>query len=440
MNLKLTLSATAMMAVMLASGVMAQSAKNILPQYTTVQRLTEASNIVVVARLDRTENVQLAEQGIDAKRWPSRDDGKVQDGQNNIRRDGVLKVEQVLKGNVPAGSDIRFVSVRQLRYENYESRLQGTSAIWFLAPRPEDARLTVLADTRGAITAEFADGKLSTAVDFVRDQVAGANTLDRMLDAIDFKGGRVSQDCCYELSWHHETWREAVTHEHGQRIISMAQASPVGSVERNELITAIGRYKPEGSLDALMGLVLSDASWSTTSLGCWSLEEVNRGAAIQRLLSEWANAGSDKSRQIAIVRALGLIRPKSGHDGEQARTDTLNLVGGLLKATTDKDLLREALIASRDLRTEQEHVEALKKLIDERDSNGLGDAEVKAAIIALAAARKTIHTQTGIAEAVYARKYLEDLAAVAPLLAQVIKPALEFPWTMLIVGADGRGH
>ncbi len=439
MKLKITFCAVALMAITLAAEASAE-AKNYVPHGTTVQRLSEAAGAVVVGKLQRVEDVQLAEVGIDAKRWPSRHDGKSQDGQDNIRRDGVIKVEQVLKGNLAVGTEVHFVSVRQLKFDNYDADLKTESAIWFLHSRPEDNRITVLVDERGAVSASDVNGNFVAATDFVRDQLAGKNTVDHMLDAIDFQAGRLSVDCALELSWQFESYQGAMTETQRQRILSMAQVSPVGSTERNELVTAIGRYKPEGGLDGLFSIMLNDSNWSTTSLGCWALEEIDRGAAIARLLAEWPNAASDKSRQMVIVRSLGLIRPKAGHDGAQVRTDTLNLVGGLLKGSTDKNLLREALIASRDLRTEQEHVEALKKLIDERDTNGLTDAEIKAAIVALAACRKTIITQTGIAEAVYARKYLEDLAVAEPVLAQVIKPALEFPWTVLIAGADGRGH
>lgn len=439
MKLKITICALALVAITLAAEVSAE-ARNFIPRRTTVQQLSNTAQAVVVARLDRVENVQLGEVGIDAKRWAKVGDGTLQNGEDNIRREGILKIEQVLKGSATVGGEVRFVSMRQLKFENYDQDLKSESAIWFLHARPEDNRIIVLSDERGTVTGTEVGGNFTELVDFVRDYVAGLVTTDRMLDAIDLKGGRLSVDCSLEFSWNHESYSAAMTEPQRQRIVSLAQLSPVGSIERNEMITAIGRYKPEGGLQSLLAIMLADTNWSTTSLGCWALEEIDRGVAIQSLLDEWPNAANDKGRQMVIVRALGLIRPKSGYDGLAVRTATLDLVNGLLVATSDKNLLREALIASRDLRTEQEHIAALKKLIDERDTNGLGDAEVKAAVIALAACRKTIHTQTGIAEAVYARTYLEELAASDVVLAQVINPALANPWVILIEGADGRGH
>ncbi len=445
MKIKTSICAVALLAVSMA-GTAAAEVRNVVSYRTTIQRISEYAQIVVVGKLDRVENVQLAEVGPDAAQWPRRHEGKTQDGENNVRRDGILTVQQVLKGE--AGNELRFVSIRQLKFENYDEDLRTENAVWFLAKRPGDDRLIVLAEERGAITGSDVNGNFTNAVDFVRDHLAGNAGIDRMLDAIDLKGGRLSIDCALDLSWYPEHYTEAMTETQKQRIVSLANLSPVGSRERNELITCIGRYKPEGGHNALMTLVLNDHNWSTTSLGCWALEEIDRGAAIRALIAEWPNAKDDKGRQTAIVRALGLIRPKAegalgwapGHDTTEQRTQTLEIVGGLLNSGTDKTLLREALIASRDLRTEQEHIPALKKLIDERETNGLGDAEIKAAIIALAAARKIVKIETGYAQAIYAREYLNELAEADPILGQVIKPALLTPWTMLITGADGRGH
>jgi hypothetical protein len=261
-----------------------------------------------------------------------------------------------------------------------------------------------------------------------------------MIQAITLSGDRLSVDCAMELSWSHTQYAPNMTEEQRQSLQTLMTASPVGSEERNQLITAVGRHKPEGALQSLLALMFADSNWGTTSLASMSLEYVDRGAAISALLAEWPNANDD-TRKMVIVRSLGLIRPKAGHDGVTVRQATLDLVGSLLVAGTSSDLLREALIASRDLRAEDAHINALKKLIDERATNGLKDADVKAAIIALAAARKVVVNQSGPdAEAVLARKYLEDLGAADPLLKQVVDVALKTPWTTLILGADGRGH
>ncbi len=447
MKTKTYICAVAMLTVLLAGAASAE-VRNVVSYRTTVQQVADASHVIVIARLERVADVQLAERGIDAIRWPRRHEGRTQDGQDNVRREAVLNVREVLKGDVNAGGELRAVSIRQLRFDNYDADLRTEDAIWFLVRRPGDQLLEVLGEERGTITGTDIKGNFTHAVDFVRDHLDGKAGIDRMLDAIDLKGGRLSIDCTLDLSWYPEKYQAQMTEDQKQRIVGLAQLSPVGSRERNELITCIGRYKPEGGHQALVSLMLNDTNWATTALGAWALEQIDRGAAIRAMLEEWPKAADDKGRQIAIVRTLGLIRPKAegadgwapGHDTTEQRVKTLELVGSLLVSSTDKSLLREALIASRDLRTQQEHVPALKKLIDERASNGLGDAEVKAALIALAAARKTVQTGSGIGEAVYARTYLEELAEQDPVLGQVIGPALKMPWVMLIEGADGRGH
>jgi hypothetical protein len=307
MKIKTTFCAVALLAVALAHDASAE-VRNVVSYMTTVQRISEFAQTVVVAKLDRVENVQLAEVGIDAARWPRRGDGKAQDGENNVRRDGILKIEQVLKGAAVVGGEMRFVSIRQLKFENYDNDLRTESAVWFLAPRTEDGLQTVLAEERGAISGSDVNGNFTQAVDFVRDHLAGNAGVSRMLDSIDFQGGRLSIDCALELSWYPEKYNE-MNEEMRQRIVSLAQQSPRGSRERNELITCIGRYKPEGGSNALFDIVLNDDNWSTTSLGCWALEEIDRTGTIARFIDEWPNATNDKSRQMVIVRALGLMRP-----------------------------------------------------------------------------------------------------------------------------------
>ncbi|MCL4729565.1 MAG: hypothetical protein KJ044_03890, partial [Planctomycetes bacterium] len=279
---------------------------------------------------------------------------------------------------------------------------------------------------------------------FVRGYLAApakAAFLNKMMDAIDLKGGRLSVDACVELAWNHEDYSGAMTEEQRQRVLALARLSKPGSEERNELITAVGRHKPEGGFDALMEIMLGDHAWSTTSLASMSLEYIDRGAAIVRLLQEW-DAATDNGVRTVIVRSLGLIRPKADHDGPELRNRTLQIVGSLLVAGTEKGLLREALIASRDLRSEGVHMAALKTLIDERAINGLSDVEVKGAVVALAAARKVIKGEGKNPDTVVvlAKDYLQALGNSDPVLKQVVDAAVKFPFTTLIAGADGLGH
>lgn len=418
-------------------------ARNYLPYKTTALRLADMAQTIVTGRLVRVENVALNEAGIDAGRHARKDNGQWQDGVANIRREAVIQVSDVLKGSVAAGGELRVVSMRQLQFGAYDEDLRTGDALYFIHARPEDGRNIVIMDERGTISGPEVNNNLAVGVDFIRNYLGSAGKAafaGKLLEAVDLKGGRLSVDACIELSWNHEDYAP-LAEERKQQIMALARLSRVGSSERNELITAIGRHKPEGGFEALMEIMLADGNWSTTSLASMSLEYIDRGAAIVRLLQEWDAAQSDAVRTV-IVRSLGLIRPKADHDGPELRNRTLQIVGGLLVPGTEKNLLREALIASRDLRSEGAHLNALKTLINDREINGLTDLEVKGAIVALAAARKVTKGEGKNPDTVtvLAKDYLESLGNTDPVLKQVVESALKFPYTTLIAGADGKGH
>lgn len=439
MKTKTLFCALALMAIMIAGQARAE-ARGYTPHRTTAQQLTQNAQVVVVATLDRVENITLTETGLDAAVHKRLNDGSRQDGEDYVLREAVLKVNTVLKGEMKGGSELRFVSMRQLKLAAYDADLRTGEAIYFLSARSEDGRYAVHSDERGTISAAEAGGDLNTAIDYVRQQLAeGVATpaaIDRMLNAITLDGSRLSVDSATELSWHHDIYLPAVGAIHRDRILDLCTLSTPGSEERNQLITAAGRLPSEGALDGLMSIMLTDSNWSTTSLASMSLEYVDRGAAIARLISEYELATSDTTR-IVIVRSLGLIRPKADFDGADARILTLEIVKGCLNPMTNKDLLREALIASRDLRSGNAHIINLKDLIDNRSDNALTESEVKAAIIALAAAR-TVDANGKVT--VIEETYLKALAASDDLLAQYVDSALIFPYTSLIEGADAKGH
>lgn len=439
MKTKTLFCALALLTMIVAAEASAE-ARNYSPHRTTVQQLTDSAQVVVVGKLERVEDVELNEVGIDAAAHKRLNDGKIQDGQDYIRREGVLKVNTILKGNADLGSELRFVSIRQLRFDNYDADLRTGEAIYFLSARAEDGRYVIHSDERGTVSAQESGGDLLKAVGYIQDQIkdgsVSTRAINRMLNAITLDGSRLSVDSTLELSWRHDLYAPAVTVEQRERILGLGRLSQPGSEERNQLLTAMGRLPAEGALDALLEIMLGDTSWSTTSLASMSLEYVDRGQAITRLLAEYELAQDDATRMV-IVRSLGLIRPKLDHDGADLRTRTLELVKGLLKSTTSKDLLREALIASRDLRSQDAHVADLKALIDERNTNGLTSNEINAAIIALAAGR-TVDAEGNVN--CFAKDYLLALGEADPVLDQVIKSAMKFPYTTLILGADGKGH
>lgn len=442
MKTKTLFCALALMATAFATAAHAE-ARNYLPFKTTALRLADQAQAIVTGKLLRVENVNVPQGNLDAARHARKDDGQWQDGQDGIRREAVIQVSDVLKGSVAAGSELRVVSMRQLQFGAYDDDLRTGDALYFISTRAEDGRNIVLMDERGTISAPECNNSLAGGVDFLRGYLTAPNKgayAAKLIDAIDLKGGRLSVDASIELSWNHEDYALALTEENRQRIMALAKLSKVGSAERNELITAIGRHKPEGGFEALFEIMLGDSNWSTTSLASMSLEYIDRGAAIARLHQEW-DAASGNTTRMVIVRSLGLIRPKADHDGQELRNRTLQIVGGLLITGTEKNLLREALIASRDLRSEGAHINALKTLINEREINGLTDVEVKGAIVALAAARKVVKSTMGPdVVTVLEKTYLTALANSDPVLKQVVDAALVFPYTTLIVGADGLGH
>ncbi|MBE7491316.1 MAG: hypothetical protein HS108_06110 [Planctomycetes bacterium] len=443
MKTKTLFCALALMATAFAVTAHAE-ARNYLHYKTTALRLADQASTIVTGRLVRVDDVKVAPGNRDAARFARKDNGQWQDGQDGVRREAVIRVSDVLKGSVAAGSELRVVSMRQLQFAAYDEDLRGGEALYFIAARQEDGRNVVLMDERGTISAPECNNNLAAGADFVRGYLAApakAAFLNKMMDAIDLKGGRLSVDACVELAWNHEDYSGAMTEEQRQRVLALARLSKPGSEERNELITAVGRHKPEGGFDALMEIMLGDHAWSTTSLASMSLEYIDRGAAIVRLLQEW-DAATDNGVRTVIVRSLGLIRPKADHDGPELRNRTLQIVGSLLVAGTEKGLLREALIASRDLRSEGVHMAALKTLIDERAINGLSDVEVKGAVVALAAARKVIKGEGKNPDTVVvlAKDYLQALGNSDPVLKQVVDAAVKFPFTTLIAGADGLGH
>ncbi|MDC1142413.1 hypothetical protein OAU50_04930 [Planctomycetota bacterium] len=408
---------------------------------TTASDLAETADLVVIGSLDRVENV-AAEGNTDAAAFKRVGDGSVQDGEDNIRREGVLLVSQVLKGSgFAAGEELRFVSIRQLKKAAYDVDLRTGEAMYFFYTRADGLKAPI-SNERGTISADEAGGNLSTAIDFVSSYIASGfdkqSIAGALLDQVKLDNSRLSVDACLELSWSFDSYELNETQK--QKLSQLLVASESNSPERNQLLTAVGRHAPEGALNTLLSVMFTDSAWSTTSLGAMSLEYINRGQGIVELLSRFDAASNDEERMVAI-RALGLIRPKAGYDGVELRTRTLNAIKGLLNAETDKDLLREALIASRDMRSEAAHIAELKALIDGRKTNGLTSPEVHAAIIALSAAQvDTINEEGLTVKTSIELDYLVALGVAEPVLKQIVDSAVQSPFSALIAGADGRGH
>lgn len=438
MKTKLALCAVAMLASVFAAAASAKPTAYI-PHQSTVVRLSQQADVIVVGKLARTENVSLTEQGKDYAEFPNKGNPAVADGQPNIRREAVITVSQTLKGEgIAAGSELRVVSIRQLQFDSYDADIKGGEAVWFAARRA-DGTLMVLSQERGAITAEANGGDLNGAIDFTRACVnAGTNTAslkDALLSGIKLNGSRLSTDACTEFSWHHNDYRPVLTAADAQFLMGAAKKAKPGSDERIELITTIGRYKPDGALNELLAMIVNDGTFTTTSIAAWAMEEVDRKVAVDMLNASFD--GAALSQQMLVVRALGLIHPKSWHEGEAARTTAVNCVKTLL-ASGDETCVREALIAGRNMWAGGELADTLKAMIDSRATNGLSEDALKGAIIVLATHRTKTTQAEGVVEAVHQRAYLNNLALQDPALKQVVDCAILFPYTSLITDAEGR--
>ena len=439
MKISTLFCALALLAVTIAAEASAE-ARAYIPHRTTVPQLASNAEVIVVGQLDRVEDITLSVPGRDAAVHKRINDGSVQDGEDYVLREAVLTVNTILKqGATAVGAELRFVSVRQLKLAAYDADLRDGEAIYFLSRR-EDGRYAVHSDERGTVSVEEAAGDLNAVASFIKQHLTddGASTagIDRMLNAINLDGSRLSVDSAMELSWFHESYVPFMNVEQRQRILDLCKLSPPGSAERLQLLTAAGRHPADGALEGLLEIMLSDPDWSTTSLASMSLEYVDRGEAINRLLAEYEVA-TDTTVKTVIVRSLGLIRPKADYDGPAVRNDTLQIVNELLVPGTDKGLLREALIASRDLRSGTAHVANLKSMIENRETNGLTDTEIRGAIVALAAARGVDDDGKAV---VLEEAFLKSLAEADAYYKQFVDSAILFPYTSLIDGADGKGH
>ena len=440
---------TALCALTLLAGVFAANAQAeatvYIPRLSTIPRLAEQAECVVVGKLARVENVKLNEPGIDFTTHPAKGVPSRQDGISHIRREAVITVTQTLKGqSFVAGGELRVVSLRQIQFDNYDADMRTGDCLYFTTRRA-DGNLMILSEERGAISASDNAGSLAPAVDLARRFIeASAANFDArfsaikssLLSLITLNGSRAGLDACIELAWNWEDYAASVTAADKQTLLNLAKQSAPGSSERVELIHAVGRHKPDGALQDLLGVLLSDGAFNTTSITAWAMESVDRRPAVDMMIA--AFDGATTGQKMLLVRALGLVQPKASYEGADVRTAACNCVAGLLVASSDETVLREALIAARNMWAGKELTSQLKNLIDNRSSNGISDEALKGAIVALATSRVKVGEGLKAVDVIFERSYLNNLAAEDPTLKQVVDCALIYPYTMLINDIEGR--
>jgi hypothetical protein len=437
----------ALVALSLLSGVFAAEASAkptvYIPHQSTVVRLCDQAEVVVVGKLARTENIDIGEQGIDFAEFPNKGDAKHADGQPFVRREAVITVSQTLKGDsFVTGGELRVISIRQMQFDNYDDDLKAGNAIYF-AFRRADGRLVVHSQERGTVSAEANGGDLNGAIDFTRDYLAASQTpatrfaaiKNSLLASIKLNGSRLSVDAALEFSWHFNDYKTLLTPQDTQQLMNAAKLATPGSDERIELITTIGRYKPDGAMPELLAMILSDATFTTTSIAAWAMEEIDKKVAVDMLNASFD--GAALTQQMLAVRALGLIHPKDWFEGEAARATACNHVISLLNSG-DETCVLEALVAGRSLWAGKELGATLKNMIDNRATNGLSENALKGAIIVLATYRTKVTQAQGVVEVIHEKAYLNNLALQEPVLKQVVDCALLFPYTSLITDAQGR--
>ena len=440
MKTKLALFALSMLAGVFAAGASAKPTVYI-PHQSTVVRLCDQADVVFVGKLNRTENVSIGTQGIDFAEYPAKGDPKRADGQPFVRREAVINVSQTLKGEI-SGSEARVVSIRQMQFDNYDADLKSGDAIYF-AFRRADGCLVIHSQERGTISAEANGGDLNGAIDFTRRYLTASHTpatrfaaiKDALLASIKLNGSRLSVDAALEFSWHSEDYKSLLTAADTQALMNAAKSALPGTDERIELITTIGRYKPDGAMNELLGMVMGDGTFTTSSIAAWAMEEIDRKGAVDMLNASFD--GATLNQQMLIVRALGLIHPKDWFEGEAARTTACNHVITLLNSG-DETCVREALIAGRQMWAGKELSATLKDMIDNRAQNGLTDEALKGAIVVLATYRSKVTQQQGVVEVVHEKAYLNNLSLQDPAFKQVVDCAILFPYTSLITDIEGR--
>lgn len=434
---------TSLCALTLMAGLFAASASaeavSYIPHQSTIPRLANQAEVIVVGRLARVENIQLGEAGIDFAMYPNRGTPARQDGESGFRREAVITVSQTLKGaSHVTGSELRVVSMRQLKFDNYDADLRGGEALFFCSPRSQDNRLIVLSDERGAITAEDNAGNLTGAVEMARRFLTVGRFADlkpALLAGLTLNGGRVSLDACVELAWNWEDYAAVMTPADKQLVLDKAKEATPGTEERVQLIHAVGRHKPDGAMNDLLGMIMSDSQFTTTSIACWAMENIERREAVNLFVGAFASANA--SQRVLLVRALGLIHPKDWFEGAEVRQAACDCVAALLVAG-DETALREALIAARNMWAGKELKAQLKNLIENRAHNGISEEAVKGAIVALATHRTKTEQMGKTIEAVHERGYLNNLATQDPALKQVVDCAILFPYSTLITDTEGR--
>ncbi|MCA8938653.1 MAG: hypothetical protein KDB07_02500, partial [Planctomycetes bacterium] len=387
----------AIFATSLVGAANAEAAMGIIPSMSTYASQVKDAPAVVKARLVDLVETQL---------HTINGDGLLH--RNNVedvtkRRDLKLEITEVIRsadGVEITTGEFTVVSPEQRRIDQLPASMaSGSEVILFLTPRTASELWEIRGNTRGILSQE--DGGDFQAVEGLVKDLAGykaqaasdagyfAQAQDRMMNEVVKFDTRLAVDALIDFGWNFNSYNAHFNASESATLLSLLEDTSAGTAMRNELITALGRTKPAGGQEALVDLLRTATDASTISLGAWALEQYGRGSSSEMLLDAYSEAAAP-ANQAALIRAVGLIRPKSYRASEaNARSRFVDVLRATVKSDTDGDVLKESLIAARDMRfsNDELHLNMIQILQEFRSGVTSDEVVYKRAIVAMAATR-----------------------------------------------------
>lgn len=396
-----------------------QAGRGVMPYHSTLRIMTMGSHAFVKARLGGVMDRPAPEENAEVALYRHNNPNPL------VRRDARLIVSEVLRnssGQTIGTGDLNVVSLQQRVFAQYPASLQqGEEGLFALEYRESDGLWRIVGEYRGVITAEESPDGLTPIEDEARwiiglynqheatygnEPVAlFASLQDHMMGLVTLDGSRLSVDVLYEFSSHHNNYDAHFTGAEKAQLLSLLPLTSAGGIERQRMLHTFGFVKPEGGQQPIVDVIASDASTSTAAVGSWTLEKYGRASSLDMLLDKYAEKeteagywegeeeyyeGTPPTVSCArLIQAMRLISPQSFMPGEAApRTLFLSILRRTLSPTSDPEILKESLLAARNLRCSDGELDTeLKALVNDFHSGLVDESVYKRVIVAFAAAR-----------------------------------------------------
>jgi len=426
-----TLFSLAALAVALMGAAPAAAGLGIMPSESTVHRMTERAGAVVKAKIVRVVETPVVGHNFDTVYY------RYNNGNDAVRRDLVLEVTRVIRGENVTTGEVTIVSLQQREFSQYPASLQvGGEAVLFLWQRDYDGRWEVFGEGRGLLSRENAgtveaaeravDGLMMVRTEFEGEMYKPA-LQDQLLTDLKSGNGRIAADAAIEFGWHSADYINHFSETEKQELLQLLPSTERGSDLRQELITAIGRMQPTGGEQVLVDMIATDSSKSVASLGAWALDQYGRATGASLLVDKYVSLPkADVTGRARLFTALGILRPRDNDAERTQRVRFTDLLKQALATPTSNEVTEEALLAARDMRyTGDELGASLRKIVADYRSGAIFDEIVyKRAIVALAATRNT-----------EAREFLLSLKGeFAGKFDKHIELSMQSPFTVLVDG------